>query len=446
MATAPNWSQEEKKRRNGLQRGVGNLGELEDIVRGAQAAAAAPRTPPAPIDIESLENSPRRQRLEQATNPAAYLSQTFRNIPGDYRAGGLGGVVSRGLARDAEILDTFVTGGRGDYTHDATAPTDTPASAPLIPKNDARNQFGNVFDSRSELSPANLQAAGLSRVVKTGDGAYTDDPNATGEVRYYNRLGRRADVGRVDGLTRNTTPAQHLAAENAAQLDLTSPANTTRVLESGREAQRIEKSLAAEAAQRDAARTLAQMPPEALAELQAAQLKEQGLNSRAAQTVAATLRGQDLTANTAQATLRRNQTLDAQKQDNLALAYERENPGGALQEQLGELSNIAPTSEALAAILADPADKRGARARGLFRQLLAAQTGDANVDPSMVTRASGWRRYLNSPLTIGFGGDTFDANNNLLFDDQFSSDDLGLTDAQIEAFLRAEQLARSGAN
>src|SRR5690606_20811669 len=98
-----------------------------------------------------------------------------------------------------------------------------------IPRDDPRNQFGNVFDSRSDLSPTALRGAGLQRVVKTADGTYTDAPTATGDVRYYNQFGNRADLGEVKydsaGLTGPQAAAAHLAAENAAALDTSDPAN-----------------------------------------------------------------------------------------------------------------------------------------------------------------------------------------------------------------------------
>lgn len=44
----------------------------------------------------------------------------------------------------------------------------------------------------------NIKKAGLSRVVKTAAGGYTDDPNATGDVRYYDKMGNRADRAAPD--------------------------------------------------------------------------------------------------------------------------------------------------------------------------------------------------------------------------------------------------------
>ena len=76
---------------------------------------------------------------------------------------------------------------------------------------------------------AQRQAAGLTRVVRTAPGVYTDDPNATGDVRYYGAMGQRADVGVPEGITRNTSVADYNAAERAAAFDVNTEEGQNRL-------------------------------------------------------------------------------------------------------------------------------------------------------------------------------------------------------------------------
>lgn len=333
MATAPDWTKDEKKRR--LYRGrASDFGNLGDIVAGGAALSEGYNPPPPEFpDLDAIAESGRSAgRARSAPAP---------------RAGGLGRQIERALRGTAAYADV-----PGAVAADA-APEQ-------IPLSDPRNQFsGRVFDGRSDLSDTNLRGAGLQRVVKTGDGAYTDNPNATGDVRYYNQLGRRADVSGARGLTRNTTPAEHLAMENASALDLTDPANARAVLENGREAQRVAKSLAAEAAARQRQAQLDALAPEDFAQLQAAAIKEQGESSRAAATNNLTRRGQDIQLQGQQAALINAQGTQAQRDfENQLKLSERLNDPETRQAEISRV--LAPLrglsrAEAVRRIGNDPA-------------------------------------------------------------------------------------------
>lgn len=71
--------------------------------------------------------------------------------------------------------------------------------------------------------------AGVTRIVRTAPGVYTDDPYAEGEVRYYGALGDRVDVPQMpSGVTTNTTPEQFYQAQRASAFDVTAPEGAWR--------------------------------------------------------------------------------------------------------------------------------------------------------------------------------------------------------------------------
>lgn len=71
--------------------------------------------------------------------------------------------------------------------------------------------------------------AGVTRIVRTAPGVYTDDPYAEGEVRYYGALGERVDVPQMpSGVTANTTPEQFYQAQRASAFDVTTPEGAWR--------------------------------------------------------------------------------------------------------------------------------------------------------------------------------------------------------------------------
>ena len=130
-------------------------------------------------------------------------------------------------------------------------------------------------------------------MVKTADGVYTDDPNATGEVRYYDATGNRADVPSIpNGTTRNTSVADFYKNQNAQALDLSQESNRQTVADQGRRSLQRVASMKDEAAQRSQREYLAQLSPADMADLMQAQIKEQGENSRASATLQVQREGQ----------------------------------------------------------------------------------------------------------------------------------------------------------
>lgn len=296
MAIAPDWTQDEKKRRSGLARRAdveadrfrraGLFGE-GGTAQGAFEDTVASLDPVDEYLVRRPQQAVRQLFFGEQTAPAAAQA--------------------------------------------AQAVAATTAAAP--PKGARRSQFaGKVFDSRTDLSPTNLRGAGLQRVVKTADGTYTDDPNATGDVRYYNAFGNRADVRDVakvrPGLSPQDAVAAHLANENAAALDLSNPANARAVLENGREAQRQMAERQQQLATRQEAEFLASLSPEDRTKLTTERIKESGLDRRAAAQVAATTRGQDIALQAQRAGLINATGTQAQRQfDNeLKLSDRLNNP------------------------------------------------------------------------------------------------------------------------
>lgn len=105
----------------------------------------------------------------------------------------------------------------------AAAPA--PAAAPVVQR---------LAPSQVQRSDLRQPGSGLTRIVKTGDGAYTDAAGAQGQERYYDENGFRADVDSPTGITRNTTPAEYYRREQAAQLNLDDPTVRADVLQRGR--------------------------------------------------------------------------------------------------------------------------------------------------------------------------------------------------------------------
>lgn len=73
------------------------------------------------------------------------------------------------------------------------------------------------------------RSAGLTRIVKSAPGVYTDDPYAQGEERYYGALGQRADVGTPTGITPNTSVADYNEAERQSAFDVNTPDGAWRL-------------------------------------------------------------------------------------------------------------------------------------------------------------------------------------------------------------------------
>lgn len=223
-------------------------------------------------------------------------------------------------------------------------------------------QTGNFSDVRSTTDNdrnALTRRNGLTRVVQTAPGVYTDDPNATGDVRYYDATGGRADVGTPQGITRNTSVEDYNAAERRAKLDLTNPANVARVAETGRRSLVRQQDMLDEGRTRANDAFMRSLSPEDRAGLLEAQLREQGENARAN----AGLANQRLIAQGAQAVQRQGVQLNAAKEAAALDRYERERAGNpetealATQEFFGSLNQL-PENQRVETLLSTPQGRR----------------------------------------------------------------------------------------
>lgn len=195
MATDPNMSDDQKRRQReresgGLRRALGGLG-------GPAMAMGALTRLHSGAAAEEIQDSPAGTLAGLVTSPAAQMA--------------------RNRDRNAEKV---------------TAP---PQQAPQPQRRAAR-----------------FNVPGLSRVTKTADGVYTDDPSAQGDVRYYDATGMRADTGVPQGITRNTTVDEYNAAERAAALDPNDPAAQQQIIARGKRSIGLMRGLQEEAAERAA--------------------------------------------------------------------------------------------------------------------------------------------------------------------------------------------------
>lgn len=423
----------------------------------------------------SYEEKKRRSFARQALSaPSPSLAREGRQFADDFRAGGLAQALRNNASAGLDIVheagaaaahgfNTFADGqdtadqwaDQNDQSYyggpkaDFSNVTQAPERAPL-----------NIIDPQSLEADAvkgyrkDLAGAGLTRIVKNPDGSYTNMPQheqAGGEARYYNQYGNREGVS-----GKGATVAEYNASERASAKNLdTDDAAFLRAVEGTRGADGVargggiqSKQFAAGAGLRRAAleeqATLDKMPPAQRALLMNETTKQTNANAR---TQATLQNARDIAAGSQRLT-RETLDLDRDKfddaRDQAQLAEERKNPTGALREQLNELSNMSPKEKA--SILSDPTDKRGARARGLFQQIFD-NAGGGGASVSGITKASGLRRFLHSPLSGGLTAPKYDANNGLIYDDLFDPSDIGnFSQEDIDALISSGVLADSGQN
>ena len=299
-----------------------------------------------------------------------------------------------------------------------------------------------LADPATVRRAANTRGSGLTRIVKTGDGTYvqTSDPNVGGQERYYDQLGNRADVNQADVFTpgRQFADVQDLArAEQNAATRMSTAGGREAILSQGRRSLERTNQMASDAVTASQKAFLDSLDPKTRANLLSEQAKEAGLDRRAAAQLQVQREGQR--AALVQANNAVNKTAfdqDLTERDRL-----QENPQFALQELFGSMANLSPEEQVQT--LANPNDPRAARARAALSTAAQQTALGPNFTPAQATRASGLRRFLHSPLTLGLTAPAFDSNNGALFDTQFDASDLGLTEAQLDALIRADAQVRS---
>lgn len=380
-ARDPNWTQEEKKRRRNL------LRQAETLPGGAAVAA-----------------------LGEAAGDLG------RDIQRGYREQGLAGAAYR------------ASGGRGRYV------------APEAPA--ARPTFAGVRSgARQTVAPLD-RSQGLTRIVQTAPGVFTDNPDAVGDVRYYDQTGMRADVATPTGVTANTSVRDYNAAERASALDLSDPANWNLVAERGRRSLARSAEMASEAQARADLTERLQRTPEEAAEIEQATIKALGENARAQLSADARIRAADIAAGGQRA----NAQIRAEELARDADIYERErlsNPetaGAAVRELIGSLAN---EPGGLAGVLANPEDPRAARVRDAVRMAAGGQVEDPQFTPAQSRRSTGLQRFLDNPITGLLGGGNQYATDDDLFTTTFDPSELGLTDEEWEAIIAADATVRN---
>lgn len=134
------------------------------------------------------------------------------HVPSDYEQGGVKEVVRGGLTRTRDMLSRADNGisqaiNKAAYGQARAAEIaarrsqeiydrsyDTPRQEDVVNEIPGMTVYGS---DRAPQTPAArdglLRENGLTRIVKTGDGSYSNDPNAQGEVRLYDEMGARAD-------------------------------------------------------------------------------------------------------------------------------------------------------------------------------------------------------------------------------------------------------------
>lgn len=401
---------------------------------------------------DPLSWSTEDERRRRATGMASMLDATLpperQTRPNTTREDRMPGAPARSLVRDIRRGAEYDgLGGAIVAATGADIPR-RPRSRPTAPARE--NPFANV-ESRA-LAPRRPldRSNGLTRIVQTAPGVFTDNPNAQGEVRYYNDMGFRADTsfggGKRDGAGMSG-PAEWARAEQAAALDPMTDAGHAAILESGLNSQRILRDRQADAQRRFDLAAQYQRSPEEQAAFEQAQLGaatelasaeiEAGGRLAAAQTTAAGQRtaAQQRAAEAALAA----QTYAAER------ASDPETAARFLQEYLGDMENLSP--EDITTLTVDPTNTRGGQARAAVRGGLARALGDPNITPLQTQRAGPMQRYFDNPFRPWqwFNNDLY-ATDSDWFTDTFNPTEVtGLTAEQYELFRQMEaEAARRG--
>lgn len=381
MARDPNTPRETENERRRRQRQL-----IRDIPFGSAILGAVGSEQPAGESGVPDYQMAQEQAVRDARNASLRAGRAFQGegLSGYARevSSAARGLVQPALAAvDARVAD--VTGAQGGANfNDVTAGSSSTA---------------NNLDRRN----------GLTRIVQTAPGVYTDAADATGDVRYYDATGSRADVGVPQGITRNTSVEDYNAAERAAAFDMNDPANVQTVLDRGRKSLTRRQGMVAEstAAANDA--FMRALSPKDRAELLADQAKEAGADRRANQA----LRGQLAIADGSQSIARANSQINAAKEAASLDRYERERAGNpetaalANQEFFGALNQL-PENQRVETLLNTPQGRR------IIANFTSGLRGNANflsddIDPAVLEEGffSTFRDSRSPILGSGFSGD-----------------------------------------
>lgn len=292
-------------------------------------------------------------------------------------------------------------------------------------------------------NPERRRAQGLTRVVKTADGAYTDAPGAEGTVRYYDAMGTRVDAAPVQGsLSRRIGPREANRIMDQNQYDFAAnPDLEQAAVDQGRRSLRTLAQRNAEGAARQQALERYMMSEDNRRALEQTELEQLGEDRRASAANEAALIAAQIQAQDAE----RDRALKAGEALRDREVYEREldreTPGALAAEQLALLENLTPEERALR--LANPDDDVSGLARASFRRSGMARGLGPDFSPGQVTRAGPFRRFLHSPLTLGFTAPRYDANDGAFLDTLFDPDDIipGASSEDLEALIEADRLA-----
>lgn len=352
--------------------------------------------------------------------------------------------------RELVAASALPTGPAGAYAMMGAAHGAAPVVAPVVAA--PRRPLLKMEEGRFDRAAAPLdKAAGLTRIVQTAPGVFTDNPDAQGQVRYYDQTGNRADTafaGPTSPSMKNeiSGPAAWAAAEQRQAFDMSDDANYQKVLQRGRQSLSRTGAMGAEAAAIAAQTADLQRSPEDQAKLDAAIIKATGEQSRAQLGADSRIKAAEIgargTTSAAAAAAQLRAAEMARQQD----IYERERLSDpvtaplAIREALGSLENLS--MEERVAMLSDPNNPAGARLRATVRGGLAAQIGDADFTPAQVTKASGLRRFFHSPLTLGATAPEYDANDGGLTT-LFDAEHTGMTREELELLIRSDEQVRS---
>lgn len=413
MATAPDWTEEEKRRR---QQG------LRTLARGAAAVVA-----PGAVGLLSRGNP------------------TTEETEAHYREGGIVGVASQSvgdtLGAAAQTTRTAAVpagqvffGERSARSLARTAPA--AAAAPIGGDNDPNTPWPTVrSDARQGLAPGASPAAGLYRVVKTAPGVYTDDPNAQGEVRYYDQTGARADAPFAPsaGQPQPTSPRSLARWQNQNRFNTSDMDVQAQMIEQGAASLRLESERAAANNARVEALRRTLRPTEEQTALERTEMEQLGSDRRTAAENLARLQAAQIGAAGRQSAAQVNAQKALLDHDRWAreFAANPETAAAYMQQELGALENLSPAERRQ--VLTNPDNPQASRLRAMVRGQLAAVTGNPNVTPAQVQRAGGLRRFFTgNSFTDGSGW----------FGNGFSPSDLGMSTEQFLDFLNADQDVR----
>lgn len=298
---------------------------------------------------------------------------------------------------------------------------------------------GRAGNMRAPLDRSN----GLTRIVQTAPGVFTDAAGAQGEERYYNDLGFRADTSYGDGVPTvggggPSGPAEWARREQASRIDPMTDAGHAAILASGRRGQGLLRDRLADSARRAQLDEVNQRTPEERAELAREGARQAGELTRTQTEAAGRIGAANITAQQQAQSDLADREAEQLKQFEESERYwaerlnDPETRGAAIAETLDPLVNMPP--EAVTQMLSDPNDPRGARTRAALRMQLRATTGDANLNPAQMQRATGLQRFLDGSL---FGQAGAFATDDDWFTDTLSGDDImpGLSDDDFERML-----------